>query len=209
MKQLTDWRAGCGRPARPVRREGRLKPMRRPYPYFSSSMPHQAASRCRSESRTYCKDDFTAPLKRRVYACASVARGPRVQVFIDHADKPALEFSDSEFTSGAVGIRQYLPDPKRALCALRTSLPKRSNHLQSPSNSNPTTHDKLNTPPPLSRHPPHISRARRLQQTYQRRCRRWRRRQETYRRLRAGRRGERVAHGGDGVDQIAKPKSAG
>ena len=29
----TDWRAGCGRTARPVRREGRLKPMSFPYPY--------------------------------------------------------------------------------------------------------------------------------------------------------------------------------
>jgi len=28
-----NWRAVCGRPARTVRREGRRKPMRRPYPY--------------------------------------------------------------------------------------------------------------------------------------------------------------------------------
>src|SRR5215831_6051075 len=29
----TDWRAGCGRPARPVRREGVSKPIDAPYPY--------------------------------------------------------------------------------------------------------------------------------------------------------------------------------
>ena len=31
--KTTDWRAGCGRSARPVRREGRRNPMRRPNPY--------------------------------------------------------------------------------------------------------------------------------------------------------------------------------
>jgi hypothetical protein len=31
-RQNADWRAGCGRSACPVRREGRRKPMRRPYP---------------------------------------------------------------------------------------------------------------------------------------------------------------------------------
>jgi hypothetical protein len=31
--KTTERRAGCGRPASPVRREGRSKPMRRPYPY--------------------------------------------------------------------------------------------------------------------------------------------------------------------------------
>jgi len=31
--KTTDRRAGCGRSASPVRREGRRKPMRRPYPY--------------------------------------------------------------------------------------------------------------------------------------------------------------------------------
>ena len=34
----TDWRAGCGRTARPVRREGRLKPMSFPYPYLFAIM---------------------------------------------------------------------------------------------------------------------------------------------------------------------------
>ena len=33
MRQLADWRAVCGRSARPVRREGRRNPMRRSYPY--------------------------------------------------------------------------------------------------------------------------------------------------------------------------------
>jgi hypothetical protein len=32
----TDWRAGCGRSARPVRREGVSKPIDAPYPYQSS-----------------------------------------------------------------------------------------------------------------------------------------------------------------------------
>jgi hypothetical protein len=31
--KTTDWRAGCGRSARPVRREGEFKPMGSPYPY--------------------------------------------------------------------------------------------------------------------------------------------------------------------------------
>src|SRR5712671_1039347 len=31
----TDWRAGCGRSARPVRREGGSKPIDAPYPYPS------------------------------------------------------------------------------------------------------------------------------------------------------------------------------
>ena len=31
--KTTDWRAGCGRSARPVRREGRPKPIGFPYPY--------------------------------------------------------------------------------------------------------------------------------------------------------------------------------
>ena len=34
MRQLADWRAVCGRSARPVRREGRRNPMRRSYPYL-------------------------------------------------------------------------------------------------------------------------------------------------------------------------------
>src|SRR6266849_1711352 len=32
----TDWRAGCGRSARPVRREGATKPIGAPYPYVRS-----------------------------------------------------------------------------------------------------------------------------------------------------------------------------
>ena len=35
MRQLADWRAVCGRSARPVRREGRRNPMRRSYPYLA------------------------------------------------------------------------------------------------------------------------------------------------------------------------------
>ena len=35
--KTTDRRAGCGRSASPVRREGRCKPMRRPYPYSPCS----------------------------------------------------------------------------------------------------------------------------------------------------------------------------
>lgn len=31
--KTTDWRAGCGRSARPVRREGASKPIDAPYPY--------------------------------------------------------------------------------------------------------------------------------------------------------------------------------
>jgi|SRR5712671_5528244 len=31
--KTTDWRAGCGRSARPVRREGGSKPIDAPYPY--------------------------------------------------------------------------------------------------------------------------------------------------------------------------------
>ncbi len=31
--KTTDWRAGCGRSARPVRREGVSKPIDAPYPY--------------------------------------------------------------------------------------------------------------------------------------------------------------------------------
>jgi len=31
--KTTDWRAGCGRSARPVRREGGSKPIDSPYPY--------------------------------------------------------------------------------------------------------------------------------------------------------------------------------
>ena len=31
--KTTDWRAGCGRSARPVRREGASKPIGAPYPY--------------------------------------------------------------------------------------------------------------------------------------------------------------------------------
>jgi len=31
--KTTDWRAGCGRSARPVRREGAAKPIGAPYPY--------------------------------------------------------------------------------------------------------------------------------------------------------------------------------
>jgi len=31
--ETIDWRAGCGKSASPVRREGRPRPMRRPYPY--------------------------------------------------------------------------------------------------------------------------------------------------------------------------------
>ena len=34
----TNWRAGCGRSARPVRREGELKPMSSPYPYHSGGL---------------------------------------------------------------------------------------------------------------------------------------------------------------------------
>ena len=38
-EQNADRRAVCGRAARPVRREGRRKPMRRPYPYHMSPEP--------------------------------------------------------------------------------------------------------------------------------------------------------------------------
>src|SRR6516165_529745 len=31
--KTTDWRAGCGRSARPIRREGASKPIDAPYPY--------------------------------------------------------------------------------------------------------------------------------------------------------------------------------
>jgi hypothetical protein len=41
-----------------------------------------------------------------------IARGPHVQVFVGDDAQPAMEFSDPEFTHGAVGLRQYLPDPK-------------------------------------------------------------------------------------------------
>src|SRR6185312_1749722 len=34
----SNWRAGCGKPARPVRREGRSKSMLRPYPYQVRSL---------------------------------------------------------------------------------------------------------------------------------------------------------------------------
>ncbi len=43
-----------------------------------------------------------------------VMNGPKFQAFVDDHPQPALEFSDPEFTSGAVGLRQYLPDPKKA-----------------------------------------------------------------------------------------------
>jgi len=39
MEQLADWRAGCEKYARPVRREGRLNPMSRPYPYQKRNIP--------------------------------------------------------------------------------------------------------------------------------------------------------------------------
>jgi len=35
--KTTNWRAGCGRSARPVRREGEPKPMGSPYPYPGKS----------------------------------------------------------------------------------------------------------------------------------------------------------------------------
>src|SRR5712692_9867348 len=37
--KTTDWRAGCGRSARPVRREGVSKPIDAPYPYSIISAP--------------------------------------------------------------------------------------------------------------------------------------------------------------------------
>jgi hypothetical protein len=38
------------------------------------------------------------------------AFGPHFQVFIDHADKPALEVEDHRFSSGMVGVRDYCAD---------------------------------------------------------------------------------------------------
>ena len=39
-----DWRAGCGRSARPVRREGARNPMRAPYPYLSPGQASEASA---------------------------------------------------------------------------------------------------------------------------------------------------------------------
>ena len=36
--KTTDWRAGCGKSARPVRREGEPKPISSPYPYHPLRM---------------------------------------------------------------------------------------------------------------------------------------------------------------------------
>ena len=41
--KTTDWRAGCGRSARPVRREGGSKPIDAPYPYHVLLPPTQQA----------------------------------------------------------------------------------------------------------------------------------------------------------------------
>ena len=41
--KTTDWRAGCGRPARPVRREGVSKPIDAPYPYQESVISDRIA----------------------------------------------------------------------------------------------------------------------------------------------------------------------
>jgi hypothetical protein len=38
MKSLTNRRAGCGKPASPVRREGQRKPMCCPYPYRNNGL---------------------------------------------------------------------------------------------------------------------------------------------------------------------------
>ena len=53
MRQLADWRAVCGRSARPVRREGRRNPMRRSYPYPSAAMDSAGKRPCVSTSAAW------------------------------------------------------------------------------------------------------------------------------------------------------------
>src|SRR6516165_5111048 len=46
MQVLTNWRAGCGKSACPVRREGWHNPMRHPYPYRQAAEVHIVAGIC-------------------------------------------------------------------------------------------------------------------------------------------------------------------
>ncbi|MFZ2657970.1 MAG: hypothetical protein WAX69_23770, partial [Victivallales bacterium] len=39
VRAIANWRAGCGKSASPVRREGERKPMRSPYPYRKTPFP--------------------------------------------------------------------------------------------------------------------------------------------------------------------------
>ena len=43
------------------------------------------------------------------YAMRVVARGSKFQVFVEDFTKPVLEFSDSDFVSGAIGLRHQWP----------------------------------------------------------------------------------------------------
>jgi len=42
------------------------------------------------------------------------AFGPHFKIFIDHADKPAMEVEDHHFSSGMVGVRDYCADGDRS-----------------------------------------------------------------------------------------------
>lgn len=45
--KTTNRRAGCGRSASPVRREGRGKPMHRPYPYTQGKLGYNLSDKTR------------------------------------------------------------------------------------------------------------------------------------------------------------------
>jgi Uncharacterized protein conserved in bacteria len=42
-----------------------------------------------------------------------VAKGPKIEVFLDGGSKPVISLEDSSFTHGAVGVRNYFTDPPK------------------------------------------------------------------------------------------------
>jgi hypothetical protein len=60
--KTTDWRAGCGRSASPVRREGELKPIGPPYPY--NSYGRYAADKVNGIGRLAGTVSNSPPLRR-------------------------------------------------------------------------------------------------------------------------------------------------
>src|SRR5712691_9707109 len=60
--KTTDWRAGCGRSARPVRREGVSKPIDAPYPYYISPPPYPPPRAGEGrEARRRCREEIGSP----------------------------------------------------------------------------------------------------------------------------------------------------
>ena len=96
--KTTDWRAGCGRSARPVRREGSRNPMRLAYPYQTLGIKFQNRNKYNKFPET---EDSTFDYQRLAIAIATRDRSYKLLTWISDAiDKGLILPSRAAHHSG-------------------------------------------------------------------------------------------------------------